>query len=314
MERRREAFASSLRTRIRIFASRLRAAAVAWNRDKAPRLGAAIAYYTVFSIAPLLVIAVSLSGLIFGHDAARGQIVDELRGLIGKDGAQAVENLLRHAREPAPGFLATLLGIGTLFIGASGVFGELQAALNIIWKTPVSDHFNLWDLLKNRFRFFTMVLGIGFLLLVSLLFSAALAAAGKMMGTIFTVTLFWKILNVAVSFFLITLLFAMIFKFLPQTKVSWHEVWPAAFLTSFLFTGGKSIIGWYLGNSALSSSYGAAGSFVVLLVWVYYSSQILLFGAELAKVYGDEHSRASEGHDLRHPIYPDPSETLGAHA
>ncbi len=264
----------------------LRDAAADWSEDKAPRLGAALAYYTALSLAPLLLVVIGIAGLVFGQEAARGQIVGQLQGLVGGDGARAIEDMLANAREPSSGFLATAIGIGMLLLGASGVFGQLQDALNTIWEVAPRPGRGWWDVVKDRFLSLTMVLGTGFLLLVSLVATAVVSAAGEVLrGLTPGMEVMMHVAVTVISLALVTVLFAMIFKFLPDATVAWRDVWFGAAATAVLFLVGKTAIGLYLGHASIGSSYGAAGSFVVLLVWVYYSAQILLFGAELTQVY-----------------------------
>ena len=254
--------------------------------DRAPRLGAALAYYTALSIAPLLLIVIGIAGLVFGEEAARGQIVGQLQALVGDDGARAIQDMLAHARRPASGLIATIVGVVTLLAGASGVFGQLQDALNTIWEVAPRPGRGWRGLVRDRFLSLTMVLGTGFLLLVSLLVSAGVSAAGEAIGGL--THGFETVAHVAtalVSFGVVTALFAMIFKYLPDAEISWRDVWAGAAITALLFVLGKFAIGLYLGHASIGSAYGAAGSFVVLLVWVYYSAQVLLFGAELTQVY-----------------------------
>lgn len=270
-----------------------------WREDNAPRLGAALAYYTLFSLAPLLTIAVAVAGWVFGEEAARGRIVTELRALMGTDGAQAVEDLLARSRKPEAGIVATLLGLGTLLLGATGVFAELKGALNQVWSVEDKGG-GLRGMLKDRLAAFGLVLVVGFLLLVSLAVSAFLSAAGEAValggaeGPL-------QLLNAAVSFAGITALFAVIFKFLPDTKVAWRDVWAGAAMTSALFTIGKTAIGLYLGHGTFGSTFGAAASVVVLVVWVYYAAQIFLFGAELTEAYARHHGSLSRDASPREP-------------
>ena len=257
-----------------------------WIDDKASQLGAALAFYSILSIAPLLIIAIAIAALVFDEAAARDQIVDQIDGLVGKEGAEAVETMITHARKPKEGILATVLGVVTLLLGASGVFGQLQDSLNTIWEVPAKKGGGIWSFLRTRFLSFAMVLGTGFLLLVSLILSAAIAAAGKWVGGL--IPMMEPVMHLgsaAVTFVLVTLLFAAIYKFLPDAKVAWSDVWVGALLTALLFTIGKLLIGLYLGKSTIGSAYGAAGSLVVLIVWIYYSAQILFLGAELTQVY-----------------------------
>jgi membrane protein len=267
-----------------------------WMDDNVPALAAALAYYTLFSIAPMLIIAIAVAGLAFGKEAAHGEIQSQLQSLIGDAGAKVVEDMVASASRPSSGILATLVGVGVLAFAATGVFVQLQDSLNTIWKVKKRQMNGLLAFLRQRLLSFAMVLGIGFLLLVSLVLSAALAAAGA-----FLIRLLpdWEVVlhlvNLAVSFAVITVLFAMIYKVLPDTRVAWSDVWLGAVVTSLLFSLGKLGIGLYLGKSSVSSAYGAAGSFAVLLLWVYYSSQLLFLGAEFTQVYARRHgSRHAE--------------------
>lgn len=261
-----------------------------WQEDKASRLAAALAYYTAFSIAPLIIIAIAIAALVFGEEAARGGIDDQLRGLLGSEGAAAVQEMIKSSRQPAEGTIATLLSLVFLLFGASGVFGQLQDALNTIWEVAPKPGRGIKGFIKDRFLSFAMVAGIGFLLLVSLLVSTLLAGVGNFLGDkIPGLTFLWGTLNFFISFGVITLLFALIYKVLPDVKITWGDVWIGAIITALLFTLGKSLIGLYLGNSSVGSTYGAAGSFVVFLIWVYYSAQILFFGAEFTQVYANRY-------------------------
>jgi len=264
----------------------LKQTASEWSEDKAPRLGAALAFYSVLSIAPLVVIVLAIAGLVFGAEAARGELVAQIEGMVGRDGARAIEEMIANAQRPSRGILATVLGAVTLLLGASGVFGQLQDALNTIWEVEPKSGRGLWGFIKDRFLSFTMVLGTGFLLLVSLVISAGLHMVGEYMsGLMPAAEWIWQIANFMISFSIITLLFALIFKIVPDAKVAWRDVWVGAALTAALFTAGKFVLGWYLGRGTVGSAYGAAGSLVVLLVWIYYSAQILFFGAEFTQVY-----------------------------
>lgn len=262
-----------------------------WQDDKVPLLAAALAYYTVFSIAPLLIIAIAIAGAFFGEEAARGEIIDQIQGLIGQQGAEAIQSMLQNTQQPnANSGLATLFGIITLLIGATGVFGQLQEALNIIWDVKPKPGVGLRVFLLSRLLSFAMVLVIGFLLLVSLLLSAILAAISHFFGDLIPGFQFiGQLLNFTLSFGVITLLFAAIYKVLPDVKVPWQNLWLGAIVTALLFNAGKSLIGLYLGNSAVSSTYGAAGSLVVILIWIFYSAQIMLLGAEFTQVYSRYH-------------------------
>jgi membrane protein len=260
-----------------------------WREDKVPRLGAALAYYTVFSLAPLLIIVISIAGFFFGDEAARGEIVGQFQGLVGEEGGKAIQTMIENAgREKGSGVVATMISVVTLLFGASGVFGELQDSLNTIWGVKPKPGRGILGMLKDRFVSFTMVLGIAFLLLVSLVLSAAIAAMGTVFGGSDSEGLL-HILNFVVSFGVITLLFAAMYKYLPDVKIEWKDVWVGAAVTALLFALGKFAIGLYLGKGSVASAYGAAGSLVILLVWVYYSAQILFFGAEFTKVYAKEY-------------------------
>jgi membrane protein len=259
--------------------------AASWKRDYAPSMGAAIAYYTVFSIAPLLLIAIAVAGLAFGVDAARGEVVTQLQGLMGDSAARAIQGMLQSANKPGHGVVSTLIGGALLIVGATTVFGELQDALDRIWRAPVRPAGGLWSLLRARLLSFGLILAIGFLILVSLLFSAAMAALGRWIGP----GLGWEVLaqaaNFIISFALVSCLFALIYKLMPRVHVAWHDVWIGAVVTAALFTIGKLLIGLYIGKSGVTSAFGAAGSVAVLLLWVDYSAQIFLLGAEFTWVY-----------------------------
>lgn len=266
-----------------------KAAAQKWMKDKIMPMSAALSYYSLFSMAPLLVICMGIVGMVFGQEAAQGQVTAQLRDLFGDQGARALETMLRNAHTNHRGLIATIIGFLTLFFGASGVFAQLQTSLNTIWNVAQKPGLSLWQVIRDRFMSFSMVLGIGFVLLVSLLLSAALAAVGKyMQGLLPGSEILWQIFNFALSFGVITLLFAMIFKILPDANISWKHVWVGAAVTSLLFSIGKQLMGLYLGNSAIGSTYGAAGSMVVLLIWVNYSSMILFYGAEFTYVYHEK--------------------------
>src|SRR6476620_5467818 len=263
----------------------------AWIDDFAPSMGAAISYYTVFSIAPLLLIVIAVAGMVLGREAASGQIFAQVQGLLGEEGATAIQGMVESASLSGKSFLATAIGVVTLIIGATTVFTELQSALDRIWESPAAEKKEgIWNLLRSRLLSFGMILAIGFLLLISLVVSAALSALGSWWAPMFGG---WEILlqvvNFAVSLVVVTLLFAMIYKFLPRAKIGWHDVWIGAGATALLFTLGKFLIGLYIGKSSVASGFGAAGSLVVVLVWVYYSAQIFLLGAEFTWVYAFRH-------------------------
>jgi membrane protein len=264
----------------------VKTAVSSWVDDYAPSMGAALSYYTVFSLAPLLLIVVSVAGLVFGQDAVRGALFEQLQGLMGEDAAKAVQGLLASVNKPSHGIVATALGIAVLVFGATTVFGELQDALDRIWRAPARKKGGLWALLRARLLSFGMILGLSFLLMVSLVLGAAIAALGKWWGPAFGgwETLL-QIVNLVVGFGLTTAVFAMIYKMMPRVHVQWHDVWLGAVVTALLFTIGKFLIGLYIGKSGVASGFGAAGSLVVVFIWVYYSAQIFLLGAEFTWVY-----------------------------
>ncbi len=259
----------------------------AWNDDYAQSMGAALAYYTMFSIAPVLLIVISIAGLVFGEDAARGEIAEQLQTLMGQQGALAVQALVDSVKTPAQGLAATMFGVLLLLVGATSVFGELQNALDRIWRAPERmTSGGLWGLLRSRLLSFGMILGIGFILMVSLVFSAGLSAASKWWSPAFgAMALAASLVNFGFSFALTTGMFALIYKIMPRVRIAWNEVWIGAAITALLFTAGKALIGVYIGRSGVASGFGAAGSLVALLVWVYYSAQIFLMGAEFTWAY-----------------------------
>jgi membrane protein len=261
-----------------------------WLDDYAPSMGAALSYYTIFSIAPLLLIVIAVAGWAFGTEAVQGQLFSELRGLIGENGALAVEGLVKSASEPAKGMFASIVGVALLVIGATSVFAELQNDLDRIWRVPAAaQRGGLWQLLRTRFLSFGLILGLGFLLLLSLVISAALAAFGTWWGALMGgwETLL-QIINLVISLVFSTVLFAMIYRIMPRARIAWRDVWVGAVVTAVLFELGKLLIGLYIGKSGVTSAFGAAGSLVVLLIWVYYSAQIFLLGAEFTWVYARE--------------------------
>ncbi|HSV58909.1 MAG TPA: YihY/virulence factor BrkB family protein [Variovorax sp.] len=261
-------------------------AVLSWQADYAPSMGAALAYYTVFSIAPLLLIVISVAGLVFGEAAAHGAIFTQLSGLMGEQGALAVQGLLNSVNKPAEGIVATITGIALLILGATTVFRELQDALDRIWRAPAREAGGVWKMVHTRLLSFGLIMGIGFLLMVSLVASAVFAALGKWWAPVFGG---WTALAQSINFlfgFAITVVgFAMIYKLMPRARVQWRDVWVGAAVTALLFSIGKHLIGLYIGKSSVASGFGAAGSLVVVLVWVYYSAQIFLLGAEFTWVY-----------------------------
>ncbi|HWN17594.1 MAG TPA: YihY/virulence factor BrkB family protein [Gemmatimonadales bacterium] len=271
----------------------LKRAVAGWWNDNVPHLGAALSYYTLFSLAPILVVAMAIAGLVFGAEAVRGEIVGQIDELVGHDGAVAVQAMLEGAAKPSSSVPATIIGIITFFLGATGAFLELQTALNAIWRVkPKASSSFLQSLVIDRLISFGLVVGVGFLMLTSLLVSAGLAALHTYMGETFPGgAVLWEAVNVIVSLGVISILFATVFKVLPDVELAWSDVWVGGLVTAGLFTVGKLLIGLYLGTSALASSYGAAGSVIVLLVWVYYSAQIVLLGAEFTREYVKEFGR-----------------------
>lgn len=270
----------------------IKASIASWRKDHASSMGGALAYYTLFSIAPVLIIVIAVAGFFLGPEAARGEIVAQLQGLLGTDGAAAVQALLESASKPEEGLLATITSVLLLLLGATTIFAELQSDLDRIWRAETKPISGLWAFLRARILSFGMVLVLAFLLLVSLVVSAALSALGKWWGGWFEGwAVLLEVLNFAVSFAITTGLFALIYKLLPRAEIAWHDVWIGAAVTALLFAVGKFLIGLYIGRSGVASGFGAAGSFVVLLVWVYYSTQIFLLGAEFTWVYA--HARGS---------------------
>jgi len=263
-----------------------------WFEHEPARMGAALSYYTVFSLAPLLVIIIAIAGLIFGREASQGQIVSQISGLVGTEGAKFIETMLESAYKPATGVMAALMGLLTLLFGATGVMVELRDDLNDIWEVKAKPGAAFLGLVRARFSALGMILGIGFLLLVSLAISAWLAAAGKFFGGLMPIPeAVLHAITLVFSFAFITALFALIFKYLPDIRLEWRDVIFGAAVTSLLFSIGKFLIGLYLGKSSIGSAYGAAGSLAVLLVWIYYSAQIVLLGAQFTKVKAEVRSR-----------------------
>ena len=259
-----------------------------WSEDKASRLAAALAYYTVFSIPPLLIIVLAITGQVF--DDAPARITAEINSFIGETGGKAITEILENASKPGGTIVATIVSIITLFLGASGVFGQLQDALNTVWEVQADPNRGILATVKDRFFSFTMVLGVGFLLLVSLILTASLAALNEFVqGVVPGAMILAAIINFVISFATITLLFALIFKVIPDVTIDWQDVWIGAVVTAALFTFGKWGISFYLSRSAPASTYGAAGSLIIILLWVYYSAQILFLGAEFTQVYANKY-------------------------
>jgi membrane protein len=259
-----------------------------WQTDKAARLGAALAYYMVFSLPAMLIIVIAIVGVVFGRQAAEAKIILQIQGLVGKEGADLIQTMIESASQPRASLIATIVGVVTLLVGGLGAFGQLQDALNTIWEVTPKEGRGLKGILQDRAISSGLVLGTGFLLLVSMVISTALTAMTTYLNGFFgDVLIVAQILNVVISFAVVTLLFAMIFKYLPDAKIAWRDVGIGAVITALLFTIGKFLIGLYLGSTGAGSTYGAAGSLVVILLWIYYSAQILLFGAEFTQVYAN---------------------------
>ena len=272
---------------VRQWGSMIKAALAAWLDDYAPSMGAALSYYTVFSLAPLLVIVISVAGLIFGADAVRGAVFAQIDGLMGAEAAKGIQDLLSSVSKPSTGILGTVLGVVVLLIGATTVFGELQDALDRIWRAPArATSAGLVTLVRARLLSFGMILGIAFLLMVSLVAGAGIAALGKWWGGWFEGwEVLLQIINTVVGFLMTTAVFAMIYKLMPRVRVGWGDVWVGAVVTALLFTAGRFLISLYIGKTGVASGFGAAGSVAVVFVWVYYSAQIFLVGAEFTWVY-----------------------------
>jgi membrane protein len=256
-----------------------------WSDDDAAQLAASLAYYTIFSLAPLLIVAIALAGLVFGRDAVQGELVKYIATLVGPEGAEAIQELIANARKPTESVWASIVGFVVLLFGASGVVGQLKAALNRIWDIETKSA-GFLGVLRERLTSFALVLGIGFVLLVSLAINATLVVAGTHLRAVVPGNeALWMLVNFVVTLGVEAILFALMFKLLPDTDVRWSEVWIGAFVTAFLFELGKLLLGIYLGRAGVGSAFGAAGSLIVILVWVYYSAQILFFGAEFTQVY-----------------------------
>ncbi len=274
--------------------SLLKETATCWSDHEAPRMGAAVAYYAVLSMAPLVIISIAIASLAFGREIAEGQIVYQVRATVGEPGAQVIQNVLQNARQPSSGIIATILGLATLLIGASGVFVELRSSLNIIWEVPKDPKTSgIMQTLRYYIFSFAMVLTIGFLLLISLLLSTFLEIFERWLaGLVPAPPIAAKLLNASLSFVIISILFALIYKFVPNAKIAWTDVAHGAIATALLFTLGKALLALYIGKMSVGNAYGAAGSLIALLVWVYYSAQIFFFGAEFTHIYARR----------RHPI------------
>jgi membrane protein len=271
-----------------------------WIEDKAMRMGAALAYYTAFSLTPILVISLGIVGLLFGRD----EITRQIHETVGEPAGRAIDEMLKNTDQQGGGILATVFGLIALFVGATGVFGELQDSLNTVWKVEPKPGRGIWGMIRDRFLSFTMVLGVAFLLLVSLVVSSVLATLGALWTpeSLPGGTYLWQAVNQLVSLAVVSLLFALMFKYLPDVKIAWRDVWIGAVLTAVLFTVGKYALGAYLGRSSVTSAYGAAGSLVLILLWVYYSALILLFGAEFTRVYANRYGFGVHPDENAQPI------------
>jgi membrane protein len=277
-----------------------------WQRDRVDQMAAALAYYTLFSIAPLLVIAVAVAGAVFGQEAARGEVVAQIQGLLGKAGAEVVQTALANTQNPEAGngIVPSIVSTIALLFGASGVFIQLQDSLNAVWNVEPSPQAGVKAVVRKRIFSFAMVITIGFILMVSLVVSAGLAALSTFTNQLFpALEIFSKVVNIGISLGVFTMLFALIYKYLPDINIAWKDVLVGAFFTSLLFSIGKELLGFYLGNGSFGSAYGAAGSVVTVLAWIYYSVQIMLFGAEFTQVYtrkyGSHRSRANTAVDRK---------------
>lgn len=264
---------------------------IQWIEDQPFQLAAALSYYTLFSLAPLLIIVIAIAGFAFGQQAAQNQIVETIQDTIGQEGAQAIQALIQNAgNKPKAGLISTLLGLVAVVFGAGGVFGQLQSSLDTIWGVMPKSGLGIWGFARQRLMSFAMILVIGFLLLVSLAVSAVLSGLSQYMGAVLGGTAFFAYAaDILLSFVFITALFAMMYKILPDARIQWRDVWVGAALTSFLFAIGKFLIGLYLGSSSVTSTYGAAGSIILVLLWVYYSSLIFFLGAEFTQTYATQY-------------------------
>jgi membrane protein len=270
---------------VRRLGSLLKETAIQWDEDQAARQAASLALYTLLSVAPLLIVSIKVAGLALGDEAARGQVSQEIGRLVGSQAGAAIEAMVNNAKQPGQGVLGSLVGLAVLLFGASGVFGELQTSLNQIWEVKPKPGRGVLGFVKDRFFSFTMVMGVAFLLLVSLVVSAVLATVTEHFRDFIPYPALWWVVNVVIGIGITTALFALIYKVVPDARIGWHDVWVGAFATSVLFSVGRVLLSWYVGRSATVSPFGAAGSLVALIVWVYYSAQILFFGAEFTQVF-----------------------------
>lgn len=279
-----------------------------WRDDNVTRLAAALSYYTAISIAPLLVLALSIAGLFFDSQTALQQLSGQIQSIVGRQSAEVLTAVLENADQPSTAGFASIMGILVLLWGASNVFAQLQDALNTVWDVELKPEVGFWVTIRERFLSFGMVLVIGFLLLVSLALSALISLVSSQLGRFLPgIDWVWQLASFVISFLLVTVLFALIYKVLPEVKIAWRDVWWGAAVTAFLFAIGKYLLGLYLGMQSLSSSYGAAGSLVVFLIWVYFSAQIFFFGAEFTQVYARHRGRGIE--PAEHTQFIEPSES-----
>ncbi|HEY3250330.1 MAG TPA: YihY/virulence factor BrkB family protein [Ignavibacteria bacterium] len=279
--------------------------------DKVFKMAAALSYYAAFSLGPLLIIMIAIAGFFFGEEAARAGIIKEIRNLIGNDGAQMIETIIKGAANTTQGIFATFLGIIFLVLGAIGVFLELEESLNIIWGVELKPGRGIWGFIKNRLISFSMVIAVGFLLIVSLIINSSITLLNNYFSQAFgEIIILTQLLNMFGSFIVITLLFALIFKYLPDAIIPWKYVWLGAMMTSVLFSAGKYLIGLYLGSSSYSSSYGASASLVIIFIWIYYSGLILYFGAELTQVYFKKFSQKELKPDIDGILVPKVSQLI----
>jgi membrane protein len=274
----------------------LKSAFASWNRHEAPRLGAALAFYTILSMSPLVILLVAITGLVLSHSTVEADILSEVRNMVGPQGVKAVAVMLANTQRPAAGILGAVIGVLSLLFGASGVFGELRSALNKIWEVEPQETSGIWFVVRERVFSFGMVLSIGFLLMVSLVLSTVLAAISKFFSGLLPVPTFMlSIVNFLFSFGGIAVLFGLIFRFVPAVRTPWRDLWPGSLVTALLFEIGKALIGIYLGKASVGSAYGAAGSVIVLIVWIYYSAQIFFLGAEFTCSYSRRGLAESDG-------------------
>jgi membrane protein len=305
---------------MRDFVKMAREAFTLWEQSRAATMGAALAYYTLFSIPPLLVIALAAASLVFGQKGATGQMADELKQIFGDDVAAAMQSMVQKDRQTGGGPAAMVIGVVVLLLGASGVFGELQASLNTIWQVQPKPGRGILGIIKDRFLSFTFVLGTCFLLLVSLIISTALSVISSWWtpDSVPGGTYLWQGIHAVVGFGVITLLFAFIYRFLPDAKISWKDVWVGSAVTAILFLAGKQILGLYLAQKGVASSYGAAGALVLVLIWVYYTAQIFLLGAAFTRVYALHHGSRGEPTENAvsltspSPCFPTPAKSAGS--